>query len=99
MQRGYGIGGLFKALASTLLPLLPKVGKFIAKTALGVAGDKLAGVPLSKSIRKRTAAAGKKFIIDAISKPPPTRRAMKRNKRSRPQTRKRIRTADVFGVV
>ena len=46
MQRGYGIGGLFKGIDTTLLPLLPKIGKFVGKTALGVVSDKLSGVPL-----------------------------------------------------
>ena len=61
MQRGYGIGGLFKGLANTLISLLPKVGKFVAKTALGVAADKLSGIPLSKSIKKRASSVGKKL--------------------------------------
>ena len=99
MQRGYEIGGLFKSLATTLLPLLPKIGKFVAKTALGVATDKLAGIPLSKAIRKRTSAAGKQMVIDAISKPVQRRRPIKRNKRGSPKTVKRIRTSDVFDTV
>lgn len=99
MQRGYGIGGLFRGLANTLLPLLPKVGKFVAKTALGVASDKLAGVPLSKSIKKRTTAAGKKLVLDAISNPLPAKRPAKKNKRRTPKTSKRIRIHDAFGTV
>ena len=66
MQRGYGIGGLFRGLATTLLPLLPKVGNFVAKTVLGVASDKLAGIPLSKAVKKRSTAAGKKLIMNAL---------------------------------
>ena len=99
MQRGYGIGGLFRGLASTLLPLLPKVGKFVAKTALGVASDKLAGVPLSKSVKKRATAAGKKLVLNALSNTPRSAPAKKRNKRSRAESVKRIRTTDAFGTV
>ena len=51
MQRGYGIGGLFRGLATSLLPLLPKVEKFVAKTALGVAADKFTAIPTSKSLK------------------------------------------------
>ena len=32
MQRGYGVGGLFRRLASGLLPLLPIIGKAVAST-------------------------------------------------------------------
>ena len=99
MQRGYGIGGLFRGLASTLIPLLPKVGKFVAKTALGVASDKLAGVPLSKSVKKRATTARKKLVLNALSNTPRSAPAKKRNKRSRAGSVKRIRTTDAFGTV
>ena len=99
MQRGYGIGGLFRGLATTLLPLLPKVGKFVAKTALGVASDKLAGIPLTKSVKRRSTAAGKKLIMNALSSNPRPTTSVKRNKRRRPASVKRIRTTDAFGTV
>ena len=60
MQRGYGIGGLVKGIATTLLPLLPKIGTFLGKTTLGVVSDKLSGVPLSKSVKKRSVLVGVK---------------------------------------
>ena len=41
MQRGYGVEGLFRRLASGLLPLLPRIGKAISSTVLGVASDKM----------------------------------------------------------
>ena len=41
LQRGYGVGGLFRRLASGLLSLLPIIGKAISSTALGVASDKM----------------------------------------------------------
>ena len=99
MQRGYGIGGLFRGLATTLLPLLPKVGKFVAKTALGVASDKLAGIPLSKAVKKRSTAAGKKMIMNALTNIVRPKSAVKRNKRRRTTGVKRIRTTDAFGTV
>ena len=46
MQRGYGVGGLFRRLASGLVPLLPRIGKAISSTALGVASDEIRGVLL-----------------------------------------------------
>lgn len=99
MQRGYGIGGIFKTLGSALLPLLPKVGKFVAKTAMGVAADKMAGIPLSKSVKKRTMKEGKRAILNAISNSPRQPVATKRNKRSRVKSVKRIKTSDAFGTL
>ena len=101
MQRGYGIGGLFKGIATTLLPLLPKIGKFVGKTALGVVSDKLSGVPLSKSVKKRSVLAGKKLLLNALSNGPHTtnNNTLKRNKRKRTRVTKRIRTVDAFGTV
>ena len=46
MQRAYGVGGLFRCLASGLLPLLQRMGNAIASTALGVRSEKMRGVPL-----------------------------------------------------
>ena len=67
LQRGYGIGGLFRSLASGLIPLLPKLGRTLAKTAattaLGVAADKFRGVPLSRSIKTRGLETGRKLLI------------------------------------
>ena len=41
MQRVYGVGGLFRRLASGLLQLLPRIGKTVASTALGVVSDNM----------------------------------------------------------
>ena len=60
MLRGYGVGGLFTRFASGLLPLLTRVGKAVASTALGVVSDKMRGVPLSEELKKRGLEAGKK---------------------------------------
>ena len=94
MQRGYGVGGLFRSLANGLLPLLPKLGKAVAATALGVASDKMRGIPLSRAIKTRGLAAGKDFLLSSVKKSP--RKTVKR--RVRPTT-KRIRKSDVFGTI
>ncbi len=99
MQRGYGIGGIFRGLATSLLPLLPKVGKFMAKTAVGVAADRLAGIPVAKSIKKRSAVQGRKLLLNAISNPQRKMTSVKRNKRRGPKAVKRIRTSGAFGAV
>ena len=64
MQKGYGVGGLFRRLASGLLPLLPRIGKVVASTALGVASDKMRRVPLSEELKKRGLEAGKKLLFN-----------------------------------
>ena len=68
MQRGYGVGGLFRRLASGLLPLLHRIGKAVAPTALGVVSDKMRGVPLSEALKKHGLEAGKKLLFNR--KPP-----------------------------
>ena len=62
MQTGYGVGGLFKRLASGVLPLLPIIRKTISSTALGVASHKMSGVPLSKALNKHGLEAGKNVV-------------------------------------
>ena len=64
MQREYGVGGLFKRLASGLLPLLPRIGKAVASTAIGVVSDKMRGVPLTEALKKRGLDAGKKMLFN-----------------------------------
>ena len=64
MQLGYGVGGLFRRLASGLLLLLPRIRKAVASIALGVVSDKLRGVPLSEVLKKRTLEAGKKMLFN-----------------------------------
>ena len=84
MQRGYEIGGLFRGLATSLLPL---------KTALGAAG-----MPISKS-EKRATTPGKKMVLNAISNSTRTTLTLKRHNRRRPSHAQRIRSSDVFGTL
>ena len=94
MQRGYGVGGLFRRLASGLLPLLPRIGKAVASTALGVVSDKMRGVPLSEALKKRGLEAGKKLLFNR--KPAKRKKSVKRRTRT---VNKRIRKSDVFGSI
>lgn len=88
LQRGHGVGGVFRKLASGLLPLLPTIGK----AALGVASDKMSGIPLSQALKRRGLQAGKE-VLRSTRKP---RKTVK--KRSHPVS-KRIRRSDVFGSI
>ena len=49
--RGYEVRGLFRRLASGLLPLLPRIRKYVVYTVLGVVSDKMRGVPLSEALK------------------------------------------------
>ena len=64
IQRGYGVGGLFRRLASGLLSLLPRIEKSIASTALRVASDKMRGVPLYEALKKHGLETGKKMLFN-----------------------------------
>ena len=94
MQRGYGVGGLFRRLACGLLPLLPRIGKAVASTALGVVSDNMRGVPLSEALKKRGLEAGKKLLFHR--KPAKRKKTVKRRTRT---VNKRIRKSDVFGSI
>ena len=94
LQRGYGVGGLFRRLASGLLPLLPRIGKAVASTALGVVSDKMKGVPLTEALKKRGLEAGKKNLFNR--KPAKRKKTVKRRTRT---VNKRIRKSDVFGSI
>lgn len=89
LQRGYGIGGIFRGLANGLIPLLPKIGKIVGKTALAVAADKMSGVPFSKSLKNRGLETGKRLLSDAVKN---------KQKRTRKPV-KRIRKTDAFGAI
>ena len=96
MQRGYGIGGIVKGLTSSLIPLLPKFGKAAATTAVGICSDKMSGIRLSKSIKKRSVDTGRSMIMNALSNKPTRKR---RNKRPSARHVKRIRSTDAFGSI
>ena len=83
-----------RRLASGLLPLLPRIGKAVASTALGVVSDKMRGVPLSEALKKRGLEAGKKLLFNR--KPAKRKKTVKRRTRT---VNKRIRKSDVFGSI
>ena len=66
----------------------------MASTALGVASEKMRGVPLSEALKKRGLEAGKKYCITGNLRKEET--TVK--KRARP-VNKRIRKSDVFGSI
>lgn len=96
MQRGYGFGGLFRRLANGLIPLLPSIGK----AALGVASDKMSGIPLSRALKTRSLQAGKDMLLrTAAATTNAPRKKRKSVKRRAPISGRRIRKSDVFGSI
>ena len=101
-QRGHGLGGLFRGIASTILPLLPKLGKSLLKTAgataLGVVSDKLKGIPLSRSIKQRGLEESKALLQRVVERS--SRKARKRpGKKKNTKIRASKRRKDVFGQI
>ena len=90
MQRGYGVGGIFRRLFNGLIPLLPSIGK----AALGVASDKMIGIPLSRALKKRGLQAGKDMLLRTTKQ-----RKNKTVKKRSQGNRRGIRNSDVFGSV
>ncbi len=103
-QRGHGLGGLLRGIASTIIPLLPRIGKTIAKSAgmaaLSVAGDKLSGIPLSKAIKHRGLEQSKALLENVVAR---TNRKYipkkRKNKKQGPLKRNIKRRKDIFGAV
>lgn len=71
-QKGYGIGGWFKNLFRTALPLLAKgaksVGKEVLRTTSHIASDVLEGQNFQESAEKRAKEAGQLLAKKAINK-------------------------------
>ena len=67
MQKGYGLGGLFKGLARSFAPVLKKglinVGKKALKTGVDVLSDVAEGKNLKQSVKQRT----KQTFLNAIN--------------------------------
>ena len=71
LQRGYGLGGLFKGLARTLAPTLKRglinVGKRALKTGTEVLNDYVQGTDLKTSLKRRAKENVNDMIRSAIS--------------------------------
>ena len=103
-QRGYGLGGLLRGLTSHIIPLLPRIGKSLLKsagtTALGVASDRFKGVPLSKSLKNRGLQESKKILESLVQNKTNKYSNLKRsNKYGRISNRGLKRKRDVLGAI
>ena len=64
MQRGYGIGGIFKSLARFAMPLFKKSAKAVGKRALQAATEIGQDVLEGESITKSAKSRGKQAVGD-----------------------------------
>jgi hypothetical protein len=64
MQRGYGIGGIFKSLARYAIPLLKQGAKVVGKRALQVATEVGQDVLQGKNVRESVENHGGKVVKD-----------------------------------
>lgn len=91
LQRGHGIGGLFKSLGAALLPVLKSGGKFLGKQLLStgakVASDVLKGRNVGASLRRRGKEGLRQTLTSATRaikrKGPPNKPIPKRGKRKK----------------
>lgn len=110
MQRGHGLGNVFRGLARTAIPLMKRgmaqIGKKALSTGAAVAKDALMGKNIKRSVKRRAKKAGRELLAGwAGSLAPPGQRArpIKRaasKSRVSSQAKKRRKTTqrkDIFG--
>lgn len=102
MQKGYGLGGLFKSLARTFAPTLKqgliKAGKKALKTGAEVIGDVAEGKNFKDAMKSRAKQNAKELFLPSINKINSRQNATrKRTVRARgSKQRKRRRLNDIF---
>ena len=66
-QKGYGIGGLLRGIASKIMPIFfAKAKSALGNAALGVVKDTVSGVPITEALKTHAAAEGRKILGDAV---------------------------------
>lgn len=105
-QRGHGLGSIFGSLFKSAVPLLKRgaktLGREALKTGLNIAEDVVAGKNLKQAAKSRLKSTGQNLLQKAIIGvgPPGERsikRAAKRKKPRRRQTKLRNTSKDIFG--
>ena len=99
MQKGYGLGGIFKGIMRSVAPQLKQglavVGKRALKTGLETLGDVAAGNNLKTSLKRRA----QQNLHDIVNKQVPIKRKTKPKKISTRKVAKkkgRARRRDIF---
>lgn len=83
LQRGYGIGGLFKNAFRMAVPLLKKVGKTMGKRVLKAGAGALSDITDGANVKESL----KKHAKEIIRLSPPTTKSINTTKPSRKNTK------------
>ena len=76
LQRGYGIGSIFKSVARSVMPSLKEIGKSALTTGLEVLQDVAKGQNIKTTAKKRLKENSLAFLDDTVSRIAP-RKSMK----------------------
>ena len=71
LQRGYGIGSIFKSVARSVMPSLKEIGKSALTTGLEVLQDVAKGENIKTAAKKRLKENSLAFLDDTVSKTAP----------------------------
>ena len=78
LQRGYGLGSIFKSVGSCVMPSLKEIGKSALTTGLEVLQDVAKGENIKSAAKKRLKENSLAFLDDTVSRMSP-RKSMKGN--------------------
>ena len=78
LQRGYGLGSIFKSVARSVMPSLKEIGKSALTTGLEVLQDVAKGENIKSAAKKRLKENSLAFLDDTVSKIAP-RKSIKAN--------------------
>ena len=68
LQRGYGIGRIFKSVARSVMPSLKEIGKSALTTGLEVLQDAAKGENIKTAVKKRLKENSLAFLDDTVSR-------------------------------
>ena len=68
LQRGYGIGSIFKSVTRSAMPSLKEIGKSALTTGLEVLQDVAKGENIKTAAKKRLKESSLAFLDDTVSK-------------------------------
>ena len=68
LQRGYGIGSIFKSVARSVMPSLKEIGKSALTTGLEVLQDVAKGENIKTAAKKRLKENSLAFLDDTVSR-------------------------------
>ena len=78
LQRGYGLGSIFKSVARSVMPSLKEIGKSALTTGLEVLQDVAKGENIKSAAKKRLKENSLAFLDDTVSRMSP-RKTIKGN--------------------